>query len=131
MIKHHSFLIKKWFPNEKDALCAFYQKKIELHTPILVRYLLLDFEMKVENGKLIFCMNKNQFKLGKKEILISKIFPFFSHDLKKYFVLTNLGIFILRENSQKILFLTDLFLETTSGRLLFSRNIKNVLKQNI
>jgi len=37
----------------------------------------------------------------------------------------------LRENNKKILFLTDLFLEITSGRLLFSRNIKNVLKQNL
>jgi hypothetical protein len=63
--------------------------------------------------------------------LISKIFPFSSHGLKKYFVLTNLGVFVLRENNKKILFLTDLFLETTSGRLLFSRNIKNVLKQNL
>jgi DNA-directed RNA polymerase subunit beta' len=131
MIKNHSFLIKKWFPNENDALCAFYQKKIELHTPILVRYRLLDFEMKLENHKLIFIGTKNQFKLGKKEILISKIFPFSSHGLKKYFVLTNLGVFVLRENNKKILFLTDLFLETTSGRLLFSRNIKNVLKQNL
>lgn len=131
MIKSHSFLIKKWFANENEAFCTFYQKKIELHTPILVRYSLTEFEMKIEDGKLFFCHKKDQFQLEKKQIFIRKIFPFFSSQIKKYFVLTNLGIFLFQEDSKKRLYFTDLFLETTAGRLIFSKNLKNVVKKNI
>ena len=39
MISKINHIIKKWFANERQALLlAYYQKKLTLHTPILVRY---------------------------------------------------------------------------------------------
>jgi DNA-directed RNA polymerase subunit beta' len=130
MIQNHSFFIKKWFFSEKEALSAFYQKKIELHSPILVRYFLFDMEIKIENGKLFYLNSKNQLQINKKEIIVKKLFPFFSNAIQKYFVLTNMGIFILQENLEKNYYLTDLFLETSPGRILFTINLKNSIKKN-
>jgi DNA-directed RNA polymerase beta' subunit len=131
MIKNHSFFLKKWFPNEDEALSAFYQKKIELHSPILVRYVLFHIQIEVENGKLFYHNSKNDFQLNKKEIFIKKIFPLFSYSKKKYITLTNIGIFILEENAKKKFTFTDLFFETSPGRLLFMMNIKNALKTDL
>lgn len=47
MIKKNSFISKKWFSNENQALAAFYQKKITIHTPILVRYFLKNLKLKL------------------------------------------------------------------------------------
>ena len=126
MIHKNSSILKKWFSNEKEALGAFYQKKLSLHTPILVRYSLYDFQIEIQNGKLNF--PENLFVLNKKEIILYKIFQI-NNKKEKYYLITNIGILIARSFNQKNYQITDLFLETTPGRLIFSINCKNFFKK--
>jgi DNA-directed RNA polymerase subunit beta' len=126
MIKNNRFQIKKWFSNETEALSAFYQKKLTIHTPILVRYPISKFQVKLEEDKLslteIGSLNINENKI--------KILNVFQADkmLTKYYLITNLGVFIARYISNKNYQLTDLFIETTPGRLIFSNNFLNSIK---
>jgi len=127
MISKDKFLIKKWFSNQTEALAAFYQKKLTIHTPVLVRYSLSKFKVKNENGKLKFFDTVTNLSNNEKEIVIYKTFKI-EKKYTKYYLLTNIGILItkyLGENNFEIL---DLFLETTPGRLIFSLNFNNVLK---
>jgi hypothetical protein len=108
-------------------LIAFYQKKLTIHTTILVRYSINHFQVKIENKKLKFLDSSTNLKCNEKDIQIYKIYQF-SKNYEKFYLITNLGIFIgyfLKENVYEI---TDLFLETTPGRLIFSINFKNSLK---
>jgi len=127
MIKKTSSVIKKWFSNETDALLAFYQKKINIHSPILVRYSLLNFEIKIENQKIKFLDKIIELKENEKEIFVIKIFQFGKNTANKYFLLTNIGILIAQKKNKKFYQITDLFLETTAGRLIFSINFKKAL----
>jgi DNA-directed RNA polymerase subunit beta' len=127
MIAKNNFIVKKWFSNENQALSAFYQKKLTLHTPILVRYALSKFKIKNENGKLQFFDTLTNLTSNNKEIILYKIFQI-NKKVKKYYMLTNIGILIahlINDNNYEI---TDLFLETTPGRLIFSFNFTNALK---
>ena len=127
MIAKNNFIVKKWFSNENEALSAFYQKKLTLHTPILVRYALSKFKIKNENGKLQFFDTLTNLTSNNKEIILYKIFQI-QKKVKKYYMLTNIGILIahlINDNNYEI---TDLFLETTPGRLIFSFNFTNALK---
>ena len=128
MIKQRTSFTKKWFAHENEALLAFYQKKIELHSPILVRYFIFDSKIKII-GKAIFLLN-NLLEFEKKQIIITKLFTFISYAIKKYFVLTNIGLLIFEEDSRKNLHLIDFFLETTPGRLIFSMSIKKESKEH-
>lgn len=173
MITKRKQSIQKWFPNEKDALTAFYQKKLNLHTPILVRYSLKnknflsttntvtaskeipwqDFEALnfiTHNEKLQFLDPRMYLFVNKEEIVIyksfqlnqssqNKEFSYLSTSEKKYYFFTSLGIIIAyeyeKENClkeiEKYYHLTDLFLETSPGRLIFSLNFKNALKEQV
>ena len=127
MIAKNNFIVKKWFSNENQALSAFYQKKLTLHTSILVRYTLSKFKIKNENGKLQFFDTLTNLTSNNKEIILYKIFQIHKK-VKKYYMLTNIGILIahlINDNNYEI---TDLFLETTPGRLIFSFNFTNALK---
>jgi hypothetical protein len=124
MIHKNTFSLQKWFSNEIEALGAFYQKKITLHTPILVRYSILDLEIKIHNG--VFKFPDNIFVLTKKEIILYKIFQI-NTNREKYYLITSIGILIARSFNQKNYQITDLFLETTPGRLIFSINCKKFL----
>jgi DNA-directed RNA polymerase subunit beta' len=127
MIFKNNFNLKKWFANEEEALIAFYQKKLTIHTPILVRYLMDNFLVKIENNKLKFLDTYTNLKSNEKDLQIYKVYQFSKHS-SKFYVITNIGVFIgyfLKENTYQ---LTDLFLETTPGRLIFSINFKNSLK---
>jgi DNA-directed RNA polymerase subunit beta' len=126
MLYQKKNIIKKWFPNETNALSAFYQKKIDLHTPILVRYPFSELNFKIDNNELIFLENNNFLNI-KKKIIIYKSFEIKNIE-KKYYLLTNIGILIARSINVTKFKLTDLFLETSPGRLLFSINFKNALK---
>jgi len=127
MVAKNNFLVKKWFSNENQALSAFYQKKITLHTPILVRYSLSKFKIVNENGKLKFFDNLTNLTSNNKEIILYKIFQT-QTNIKKYYLLTNMGILITDLLDDKNYEVTDLFLETTAGRLIFSFNFTNALK---
>jgi DNA-directed RNA polymerase subunit beta' len=126
MIKNNNFNVKKWFPSENQALSAFYQKKLTIHTPILIRYTILNFEIEIKDQKLIF--NENDYLLNKKEIFIQKSFPM-SNNQNKYYLITTIGILIVRKIDTISYKITDLLLETTPGRLIFSMNFKNLVKQ--
>ena len=98
-----------------------------IHTPILVRYSLTKFKIKNDNGKLKFLDTMTNLTSNQKEIIIYKIFQT-NKKFKKFYLLTNIGILIaqlLENNNYEV---TDLFLETTPGRLIFSLNFNNALK---
>ena len=56
------------------------------------------------------------------------IFAFLSNNKNKYYLITNIGILIARHVCMNNYKLTDLFLETTPGRLIFSINFKNSIQ---
>jgi DNA-directed RNA polymerase beta' subunit len=130
MIAKNKYILQKWFSNEKDALSAFYQKKITIHTNILVRYHIKNFVFQIENEKLFFKDSINFLNTAEKEILIKKIFQGKKNSQKYYFI-TTIGIFIgeLISFEKKNYILRDFFLETTPGRLIFSINFKNAIKE--
>jgi DNA-directed RNA polymerase subunit beta' len=121
------YTAKKWFANEKDALSAFYQKKLTIHTPILVRYSVPDFQIRIENNKIIFVDNITHLHSNEREITILKTFRVGSN-MEKFYLITTIGIFIARYYNMDCYELSDLFLETTAGRLIFSNNFKNSMK---
>ena len=128
MINNNKSLLKKWFSNEKEALLAFYQKKITIHTPILVRYSLSNFKIKTENGKIKFIDTLTNLNVNEREITIYKVFQ--SGNLSnKYYLITTIGILIAHYLNNDNYQLTELFLETTPGRLIFSINFKQSIKK--
>jgi DNA polymerase elongation subunit (family B) len=129
MVTKNKQVVQKWFANEEEAIKAFYQKKINIHTPILVRYKISNFSFDITNKKLkIYDLTKNVL-FKDKEILISKIFKVNS-SAKKIYLITNIGVFIGREtfSSTKNYQLSDLLMETSPGRLIFSMNFKKAIQ---
>lgn len=129
MIKNNQFQTHKWFSNESDAIAAYYQKKITIHTPILVRYGVMDFELKIENNKIKFFDLQTNLNINQKEILILKKY-FIGNSLEKFYLITTIGVIIGRYRNKNLYEFTDLFLETTVGRLIFSINFKNSIKKD-
>ena len=128
MISKKKSILQKWFANERDALLAFYNKKLTLHTPILVRYTLNDFKIEVINKKLKFIDTISYLNINEREIKVYKIFQL-GTSIQKYYLLTNIGIVIARYVNKNEYILTDLFLETTPGRLIFSLNFKQSISE--
>lgn len=128
MITKNKQILKKWFANEEDALKAFYQKKLNIHTPILVRYKIFNICFEIENKKIKLYDPKQNVLFKEKEIIIHKIFET-NQMIPKFYLITNIGILIANTNSfhNKKYSLTDLFLETTPGRLIFSLNYKKAI----
>jgi DNA-directed RNA polymerase subunit beta' len=128
MLTKRTSFIQKWYSNENEALLAFYQKKINIHTSILVRYRLNEFKVKIENGKLKFFETITDLQTNEKEIIIFKLYQVGNY-YKKYFLVTNIGIFIAHQTNINTYQLTDIFLETTPGRLIFSINFKKAINR--
>jgi DNA-directed RNA polymerase beta' subunit len=130
MIAKNKYILQKWFSNEKDALSAFYQKKITIHTSILVRYHMKNFSFEMANEKLIFNDTIHFLNTNENQIVVKKTFQAKKNNQKYYFI-TNIGIFIgeLISFERKTYILRDFFLETTPGRLIFSINVKNSINQ--
>ena len=124
MVTNNAYTVKKWFANEKEVLSAFYQKKLTIHTPVLVRYSMANFKVQTENGKLIFMDDVTCFTSNDREINVKKSFNVGGKS-EKHYIVTSVGIFISRYINEDYHELTDLFLETTPGRLIFSINFKN------
>lgn len=121
MLVNDEVFSKNWFPNQNDALLAFYQKKISIHTPIFIRY--------SKNIKVLFTMRNNQiifspglFSIGEKTVQIYKTIET-GNKVKKFYFLANIGIVTARQFETDKYELTDLFLETTPGRLIFAMNL--------
>jgi hypothetical protein len=64
------------------------------------------------------------FTSNEREITVKKVFNVGGQS-EKYYLITTIGIFISRYINENYYELTDLFLETTPGRLIFSNNFKN------
>ena len=75
-----------------------------------------------------FIDNITNLNTNEREIEILKTFRVGANS-QKYYVITTIGIFITRYLNNNYYDLTDLFLETTAGRLIFSNNFKNSLKK--
>lgn len=131
MIYKNPFVLKRIYSSEKEAFDSFSQKKIEIHSPILIRYQSSSFELKIEKQKLFFFDSLTKFQINQKEISLLKIFPCFFSNEKKLFLITNIGIFLVQETEKKTFHVSYFFLETTIGRLLFSNNLKNSLKLSL
>ena len=126
MITKNQQILQKWFPNEKQALMAFYQKRINLHTPILVRYKIFNFAFEIENNKLKLQTSPSNLLFKEMNIIIYKIF--YTKTLpRKAYLISSIGILIAHSSLliNQTWYLTDLFLETSPGRLIFSTNFKN------
>ncbi len=127
MINNNKNSITKWFSNENEVLIAFFQKKITIHTSVLIRYINFKRYFKIKNNKIFFIKRINNFLLNIKKIFIYKIFKKNLNSKKIYFI-TNIGIIISYFINKNIYFIIDLFLETTPGRLIFNLPYKNLLK---
>lgn len=124
MITGRREIIQKWFGSPQAALNTYSQKKISLHTPILVRYKINSLKFKVCAKKLEF-LEMNPFLNSKiKEIFIKKLY----RNNKNYYFITNFGLFIAQKGTNEKYKLSDFFLETTAGRLVFSSNFNQILK---
>jgi DNA-directed RNA polymerase subunit beta' len=123
--KKFTFSFDQWFSNEDEALVAFFQKKIGIHTPILIRYKINAIPILVENKKIKFLEIFAFFDgLNSKEINILKCFVT-SENKKEYFI-TNIGVLVAERRDEQGYFLTNLFLESTPGRLIFMKNINKI-----
>ena len=127
MIKKKRSILQKWFANEKEALLAFYQKKVTLHTSILVRYAMNSFKIQIKDKTIKFLDTTSFLDVNDRELTIYKIFQL-KTNVNKYYLITNIGILIARHVCMNNYKLTDLFLETTPGRLIFSINFKNSIQ---
>jgi hypothetical protein len=107
---------------------AFYQKQLTIHTPILVRYSIANFEINIVDEKLKFVDTVTFLSNNEREIFVYKVFEI-DISLQKYYLITNIGVLIARYVNENKYELTDLFLETTAGRLIFSQNFKNSIKK--
>lgn len=124
MFNKTNFLNKKYFNNEYNALNSFYNKNINIHTPILVYYKKLNLKFKLKNNNLYYLNINNIIKKTKIKILKKYLI---SNKLKKYYILTSVGIMITYKKNN-IFKLKNLFLQTTPGRLIFSNILKNKIK---
>lgn len=126
MINKNNTRIEKWFSSEEEVLKAFYNKKLTLHTPVLVRYNIDSFKITVENNTFKFFDKVTRVDFNNKEIKVHKIFQV-EKSMNKFYLITTIGILIADGVSENNYQITKLFIETTAGRLIFSNNFKNVL----
>jgi|APCry1669192319_1035405.scaffolds.fasta_scaffold00023_28 DNA-directed RNA polymerase subunit beta' len=128
MINKTKFSLQKWFSNEQQALSAYYQKNLSIHTSILVRYDQSNFQIKMEKDHFEFIDLENKLKTYQKPIYILKEYKV-GKNINKFYWITTIGVLIGYLNEDKTYNFTTLFLETTPGRLLFSINFKNSIKK--
>ncbi len=128
MISKNKQKFQKWFSNEEDALKAFYQKKLSIHTSILVRYKIFNINFEIQNKKLKLYDPKQNILFNEKEITIYKILKI-NQIIEKFYLITDIGILIAYSTGTNLTkyCITDLFLETTPGRLIFTSNFKKAL----
>ena len=104
---------------------AFYQKRINIHTPILVRYKIFNFAFVIENTKLKLQASPENLLFKDINIVIHKAY-YTKTVPRKAYLITSIGILIAHSGAiqNQKWYLTDLFLETSPGRLIFSMNFK-------
>jgi hypothetical protein len=100
---------------------------VTIHTPILVRYFLSNFKVKTDNGKLKFFDTLTNLNINQKEISVYKILQV-NKKINNFYLITNMGIFVANSIANNTYEISNLFLETTPGRLLFSLNFNSIIK---
>lgn len=116
----------KCFSTTDEAILSFYQKKISLHSPILVKKNFNLFNFNLENKNLyildpLFGNKKKKIEIYK--LYKSKLF------IKKIFFLTNIGILVCEYDIKNYYKIVNFFYQTTIGRILFYKNFEKVLDE--
>lgn len=115
---------KRWFGSEKEVLASLYQQNIQLHQPILVRYFVQDFTVKIRKNKLTLCF----LPLDVFEFETVKVYKIFKRNLETLYLITNLGIFIAKSLNSFTFEISSIFIQTTPGRILFRQNLDLVFR---
>lgn len=107
----------KYFLNKKHVIFSYYQKEIDLHTPILIQ---ADINLlQIINNK-----NKIQIAIPFIETSFTKIEIYnFMIYYNMLYILSNFGIIIAKKTEKKTYKLYNFFLKTTPGRLIFNETI--------
>jgi DNA-directed RNA polymerase subunit beta' len=124
MYKNLKHITHYSFNNELEAFNLFSKKKIQLHTPILIRYKILLNYFKIFNNEIYFQKVNFFFLFMTKKIKILKRFNF----LQKYFFITNFGIISSLKYKKNLYKSINIFLETTIGRLIFKKTYNLIIK---
>lgn len=127
MINKKQQKLKRWFSNEMEALAAFYQKKLTIHCSILVRYSIVGLRVELSQNTLKI-LDKTTIFTERSVVLYQKLNS--NIHKKKVYLITNVGILIahLVDTNSGHYYISDILLETTPGRIIFSLNIKNLIK---
>ena len=128
MIHKQKEIVRKWFSNENQALQAFYMKKITLQTPLLVRYPVDSFLLEFQGQTISLRENSSELELTKKNLSLLKCYCL-NEKKKTYALITNVGVFLALAVNSCEFQVTDIFLETSVGRLIFNSNYKNSLQK--
>jgi DNA-directed RNA polymerase subunit beta' len=116
----------KCFSTDDEAIFAFHQKLISLHSPILIKKKIEKFPFFIENNNLF--ISDTFLKKKKKKVDIYKIYKSKSF-YKKVFLLTNIGILILEYDLKNSYKMVSFFSQTTVGRIFFSKNFEKILQE--
>lgn len=122
MFKKNNFVSLNSFANEEKVLYAYFKKIINLHSRVLIRYSISKILLNICLNNLKILDNYNQLT----EIQLIKFYKIFKSEAN-YYIITNFGILIARKKKNLYYLITDLFLETTAGRILFAQNLKHLL----
>lgn len=128
MIYKQKEIVRKWFSNENQALQAFHLKKITLQTPLLIRYPVVSFLIEFQGQTILLRENPPELELTKKNLFLLKCYCL-NEKKKTYAFITNVGVFLALALNSYEFQVTDLFLETSVGRLIFNSNYKNSLQK--
>ncbi len=109
----------KYFGSAKEAIAAFYSKKLKIHDNILVKQDLFN-SLKLLDNKLILVSDLESLCEQKIKIL-KKI-----KNKSKIYIFTNIGLIVGFELPNKLYKLSSLYIETTPGRLIFCENINSI-----
>lgn len=124
MLKDKTRIKPRCFFNVQDVLTALHLKKVEIHTLILMHYSSCNFQVQMKGNKLLFA---DKFSaISKKDLIIHKIFAA-DDEKEKYYIISNIGILIAYHKNDRY-FITEIMLETTPGRIVFSHHWKNALE---
>jgi DNA-directed RNA polymerase subunit beta' len=116
----------KIYCNELDVLSAFFQKKLSLHTSILVQYTNLNSKITINNNTIVFSRKLMHPTLNEKKISIYKRLKK-NKDSNMFYLITNIGILICILITNNSYILQTAYLETSPGRIIFNTNFKNSL----
>lgn len=111
----------KYFGNSSEVMLALLTKKINLQSRILVRYPIKDFHFTQKKNELVF--SATFFPLVEKTLKFFEIIQGQKENFSAYF-LTDIGIFVGKKLTENHYLLTDLFLDTTPGRIIFGMGLK-------